>query len=363
MAWNETPMGRFPLLLALFLLGPAGCGGNGDGGPCPLDPASDCTLREAADCAGLRIGVAAAPRGTTRDQLILDEFNALSPEGELIWRLVHPGPDEWEHEPVDQVLDFAHENGLFTTVSHFVWDQMVEFAGTPGWVKEITDPDELRRVMREHLSALTARHGEKIDRWIVVNEPLAYFGDTLYENHFHQVLGQDYIADTFRIAAEEAPGSELWINEIFLEGNPAKCDAYVELVRGLVDDGVPVDGAGMQGHLFFGEPDFDLVDETLGRLAALGVKVAVTELDAPVDPAEGSQAERLELHAFRMARMVEACLKVEACGAVTVWGLDDGQSWLNWLLGPDMSPLLYDENLQPKPSYHSVRDTLLAGRP
>jgi endo-1,4-beta-xylanase len=303
--------------------------------------------------------VAAAPTDNQgRNALITREFNALSAEGETIWRVIHPGPDTWDFAAADAFFDFAGENGLFTTATHFVWDQAVEFSGTPAWVREITDPDQLREAMRLHLRALTARYSAGIGRWIVVNEPLVYFGNTLYENHFRQVLGPGYISEAFRIAAEEAPASERWINEIFLESNPGRAEAYVELVAGLVREGVPVDGAGIQGHLFPDEPDFELLEKTLRELTGLGIKVSITELDAPVDPGP----DQLALQAERMSQAVEACLKVPNCNGVTVWGLDDGQSWLNWLLGPNLAPVLFDADLGPKPSYYSVRAALQAGR-
>jgi len=336
----------------------AGVDAGSDSG-CPLPPDADCTLAAAAECANIRVGVSAAPVGRPeRTVLIREQFNALSPEGELTWKFIHPGPDEWDYEGADLVMDFAAENQMPTTISHFVWDQ-VTITGTPDWVKEITDADELRTAMREHLTTVTERYGDKITRWNVVNEPLFYFQTYLNENHFYQVLGPDYINQAFQIA-DEITDAELWINEIFLESDQARADAYVALVANLLGQGVPLDGAGVQGHLFFGEPDFELVDNLLQDLADLGIQVAITELDAPVDIDE---PDRLELQAFRMARMFEACLKVPECISVTVWGLDDQQSWLNWLLGEGLSPLLYDEELNPKPSYYAVRDALLAGRP
>jgi hypothetical protein len=64
-----------------------------------------------------------------------------------------------------------------------------------------------------------------------------------------------------------------------------------------------------------------------------------------------------------MAGMVEACLGVAVCNSVTWWGLHDGISWLNWLLGPDLVPLLFDSSLAPKPAYFAVRDAFERGRP
>jgi endo-1,4-beta-xylanase len=94
----------------------------------------------------------------------------------------------------------------------------------------------------------------------------------------------------------------------------------------LIANGVPVDGVGLQGHLFAGDPDYELVQDTMQRIGALGLKVAITELDAPVG---ADLPDRFEVQAQRMAGMVQACLAVPACDSVTFWGLDDEVSWLN----------------------------------
>lgn len=338
----------------------AGCSDNGGKTSlCSQCDDGDCTLVEAADCSGIGVGVAVQPtEEPLRLQRITENFNLLSAEGEFLWRLVHPEPDRWDFALTDEVVDFAENHGMRLTATHFVWDQVIDFDGTPPWVQAITDPDELRAVMHDHMATLAERYGSRIDRWIVVNEPLEYFETELVSNHFHQVLGPDYIAKVFAIAAEAAPESELWINEIFLEDNPEKSEAYIQLVTDLVERGVPLHGAGVQGHLFFGTPDFDLLENVLRRLGELGIATAITELDAPTEPGEAG----LALNAERMAKAFTACTRVFACESVTVWGLDDEQSWLNWLLGPGLAPLLFDAELQPKPSYYAVRDVLIAGR-
>lgn len=310
--------------------------------------------------AGVRIGVAAAPKPDPGwNELIVQEFDALSPEGELVWKSIHPERDHWNFEPADTVLEFAEEQGFPTTVSHFVWDQATKVTGTPAWVRAIDDPTELRKVLHEHMATVTERYGAKIRRWIAVNEPLQYQGKAeLYPNHFYRVLGSDYIAEVFQIAHDESPDTELWLNEIFTEANPAKCDKLVEVVADLVARKVPIDGVGIQGHLFPLPPDFELVQKTMQRIADLGLDVAITELDAPVD---AGLADKEEVSADRMAGIVHACLAVPRCNSITVWGLTDEVSWINWLLKPDMSPLLFDGKLRKKPAYFTVRDALVEG--
>ena len=307
------------------------------------------------------MGVAAAPGDARREQLVIREFNAITNENEFIWKVIHPARDTWDFTRADKFIAFAEQHNLRTTITHFVWDQKDPWSQPPQWVHDINDPDELKSVMRQHIRTITQRYGNKIKRWITVNEPFNYLeSSALYENHFYKVLGQSYIKEVFLIANEEAPESELWLNEIFTETNPDKSKALVQLATELVSDGVPIDGVGLQGHLFSGDPDIPLMEDTMHRLGALGLKVAITELDAPIGI---GLHDRLNIQAKRMASMVLVCLAVPECESITWWGVDDSISWIDWILGPGLSPLLFDEFLRPKPAYFAVREALRNGRP
>lgn len=336
------------------------CCGGAPGSPSSrCVDASACTLAEAARTAGVTVGVAAAPGDAAVEALVAREFGALSLEGELLWERVHPERDRWDFEAADRALAFAAEHHLVTTATHFVWDQAVPISSTPEWVKAITDPAELRAVMHEHLRTLSNRYGDRITRWNVVNEPHRYFDDVLYPNHFHRVLGPDYIAEAFRIAAEEAPRSQRWLNEILTEYEPKKAGALVKLAEDLVRRGVPIDGVSLQGHLFVGEADWEVVAGTLRRLSDLGLATGFSEVDVPVLP---FTSDRLAIQADRTVKLIEACLAAPRCDSITWWGVNDGASWLNWFLAPGLSPLLFDDALAPKPAYFAAKEAFLARR-
>jgi endo-1,4-beta-xylanase len=88
---------------------------------------------------------------------------------------------------------------------------------------------------------------------------------------------------------------------------------------------------------------------------ALGLDVAITELDIPT--VDGDTAT----HAQRYRDVVATCLASDACNEVTVWGLTDGFTWLDGLVGEGSAPLLFDEDYQPKPAYVAVAEALAAG--
>lgn len=134
--------------------------------------------------------------------------------------------------------------------------------------------------------------------------------------------------------------------------------------RALVDERVPIDGVGIQGHLFKPlvpvAPDVTLVRETMEALAALGLEVAFTEVDAPVLP---DTSDQLGEQARRTRALVEACLAVPRCRSITFWNLHDGASWLNGLFGrSDLAPTLFDAALEPKPAYFAVQEAFTEAR-
>jgi endo-1,4-beta-xylanase len=323
------------------------------------DP-GNCRLWEAAALSGVRFGFhdengAGGPDG----ELAAREGNVFTNHG-LSWSSLEPTRGVVTAS-MDAACGFAADNDLFQVGYHFVWEQQL-LDDLPDWVQEVDDPEELRSLLRRRVREIFARC-PGLDRIDVVNEPLqTLIGTALHRNHFHEVLGPDYIAELFQIVRDEAPeDAELFINENFIEYFPDRAAAFVALVRDLVEGGAPVDAVGLQTHLMLpGKPNWAVYRETMEQLGALGVKVFVTELDVPV--AE-DLPDRFERQAERYTRVVETCLAVPACDTIIVWGIDDGHTWLQWFgafTSPE--PLLFDDALLPKPSYFAVRDALLHGR-
>ena len=204
------------------------------------------------------------------------------------------------------------------------------------------------------------RYGAKIDRWIVVNEPLDIVGGLDPENHFLQVLGPGYVAEAFGMADEIWPEAQLVLNQDLVEYLPARADGLVELAAELVDDGVPVDSIGLQGHLLLGEPSWAVLEDVMDRFARLGLPIGFTEIDVPLTPVTKDKRFTVQTQASLAARLVRTCLDEPRCRSVTFWGFDDGDTWLDTFIEPGTDPLLYDAHLQPKPMYFAVRDELRA---
>ena len=321
-----------------------------------------CTLQAAGKSDGLIIGTA-LKFGPAREAIEVREFSGVTAENEFLWSSIHPDPARYDFAGSDKVVAFAQAHHKDLTATHFVWDPPGLKFVLPQWVRDITDPDELRAAMRAHLTALHDRYGGKIDRWNIVNEPLAADGSLEHDNHYFQVLGPGYIEEAFRMAAEIWPEAKLVLNENLTEYLPSRSDGLVKLVERLLDEGIRVDRVGLQSHLFLGEPDFGLAQRTMERITALGVPVDITELDIPLLDMSKTKEITLAQQAERGRKMVEACLAVARCESITFWGFDDGSTWLDDFIQPGTDPLLYDEKLRPKPLYRAVLKALEGGRP
>jgi endo-1,4-beta-xylanase len=337
----------------------------------PLTPAdvcadpSDCRLWEAGRVAGIGVGFALSPVGGPQREILGAEAN-IGINHAISWQQIWPEPDVWSFAYADGWEAFNRELGLRSAAFHFAWEQIF-LDDLPDWVMEVDDPDELRALLAERAEVIFERYPD-LDRINVINEPLPTLGQSseIHQNYFYRVLGPDYIAELFEIVDAAAPDDvKLVLNENFVEYFPAKAEGLVALVADLVQRGVPIDSVGFQTHVMLTEiigrePDWELYEETMRRVADLGVDVWISELDNPVDPA---RPDRFAYQAENYARAVEACLSVPRCSDILIWGIQDTEGFWFTLPYDDPAPLLFDRDFEPKPAYFAVRDALLAGRP
>jgi endo-1,4-beta-xylanase len=317
-------------------------------------------LRRLAERAHLVIGAAVTSSLVLHDArragLVAAQFDSVTPEFEGTWRNLAPTEGDERFGPLDAIVAFAADHRLGVRGHALVWDRA---DALPGWVRAIRDPARLASAVDRHIRAVVGRYAGRVDRWDVVNEPLQTTGDRLHRGHLLAVLGRRWIADAFRSAHAADPTATLWLNESNVERDPGKASALVDLVAGLVADGVPIDGVGLQMHLLSGRPTQPgVVASLVRRLRALGVDVAVTELDVP-RPASGSTAAQ----AVAYQRVVEECREA-GCSEITTWGVDDGHTWLDRELGRRGSdPLLFAADGRSTPALAAVRSALAAPVP
>ncbi|TLS20839.1 uncharacterized protein PpBr36_10892 [Pyricularia pennisetigena] len=221
------------------------------------------------------------------------------------------------------------------------------------------DRDSLTRVIESYISNVAGHYKGKCYAWDVVNEALNDDG-TIRDSVFNRVLGTDWIPMSFKAAAAADPQAKLYYNEFGIERVGAKQEATLKLVDLIKNSGATIHGVGLQAHFILGSTGTkEELAASLNSFTAKGVDVAYTELDVrhqklPPD------AQALQRQADDYAAAVGACLSVDRCVGITVWGASDAHSWVPTTFPGEGAATLLDENMNPKPAYNRVRDVLAA---
>jgi GH35 family endo-1,4-beta-xylanase len=280
-------------------------------------------------------------------------FDYLTAEWEMKWDPTEPTPGVFDFSLGDQIVAFAEANGARVKGHALLWHQ-----ATPSWVESLSSA-ELQIAVDAHIRIVAAHYAGRVVAWDVVNEAIADEGGVLRDSLFLRGLGPDYIASAFRVAREADPQALLFYNDYNTEGMGTKANAAYELVKGLVEQGVPIDGVGLQMHVSARfPPRVEDVAANMRRLADLGLLVNISEMDVRIRELPGDSATRFAAQGAIYRDLVGVCVAEPACHAVTFWGFTDAHSWVDGTFGAD-DPLLFDEAYQPKPAFSGVEDAFL----
>jgi endo-1,4-beta-xylanase len=95
----------------------------------------------------------------------------------------------------------------------------------------------------------------------------------------------------------------------------------VQLVEDLLAAGAPIHGVGFESHFILGDVSGTQLQINMERITALGLEVAVTELDVRIQlPATDANLEQQKAD---YTTVVQACMAVPGCVGVTVWDYTD----------------------------------------
>jgi len=250
------------------------------------------TLRQLADQRKWLVGTAINPSYITNPQytaLLESEFNGVVAENVMKWGRLSAQRGIYDFSQADALMEFAARHQMAVRGHTLVWDLQL-----PEWLTlSRLSPDEYRAILKEHITTVVRRYTGQIAAWDVVNEPLDDQGH-LRQNFWLQAIGPEYILLAFQWAHAADPDAQLFLNESYAEGLNDKSQGVYALVSGMLEKGVPIDGVGMQMHLRLENPPVpEDVAENMQRLAELGLKVHITELDVRLQDAPGSRNEKL----------------------------------------------------------------------
>ena len=298
-------------------------------------------------------------------QLMKDQFSILTPENEMKPDSVLDvnasrklaKEDETavavRFDAAKPLLNFAQKSGIKVHGHVLVWhSQTPEAFFHEGY--DTKAPLVTREIMLARLENyiegvmryLDENYPGVVVSWDVVNEAIDDGSNALRKSNWRTVVGDDFVARAFELARKYAPeGTLLYYND-YNTAVPGKLAGIVRLLKSLMAEG-NIDGYGFQMHHSVGYPGMDLIQKSVEEIAALGLRLRVSEMDIGVDGnTEASFRKQAEKYAGIMKLLLRYADQVEA---VQVWGLTDTMSWR-----ASNYPLLFDGRGNPKPAFWAV---------
>ena len=312
-------------------------------------------------------------------KLIQDHFNSIVAENCMKSMHLQPTEGVFFFDEADKFIAFGEANNM-----HIVGHTLIWHSQAPDWLFTDENGEDVSREvmierMRSHIHTVVGRYKGRVDGWDVVNE--AVLDDGSWRNtKFYEIIGEEYIKLAFQFAHEADPDAELYYND-YAMSQEGKRNSVVEMVKKLQEEGIKIDGIGMQGHMGMDYPDISEFEKSIEAFAALGVKVMITEMDITLLPFPAGETAEVSLTAEYQEKMnpyaeglpeeVEAAFNKrysdffglflkhqDKISRVTLWGLTDNDTWRNdWPIpGRTDYPLLFDRNYQPKPVVQQLID-------
>ena len=210
-------------------------------------------------------------------------FSAITTANEMKPQSLQPREGQFTFATADRFVELAEQKGI-TPIGHtLVWHNQ-----TPGWFFEGVNGQPLTRDLalarlRTHIKTVVGRYKGRIKQWDVVNEAINDGPGVLSQTPWLKAIGEDYIAEAFRAAHEADPDAILIYNDYNIEQR-GKRSKTLQMLKKLVDQKVPINAVGIQGHWRMPNLNLGETEEAIKEFSALGLKVMITEMDIGVLP-------------------------------------------------------------------------------
>ncbi|HEX4272113.1 MAG TPA: endo-1,4-beta-xylanase [Rhizomicrobium sp.] len=307
------------------------------------------------------------------------ECGIVVPENELKWVQLRPNPKEFTFYPADQVIEWGEANGMKVRGHTLLWHKT---EWMPDWLNKYDfgprPAAEAERLLREHITTVCSRYGNRIFTYDVVNETIdpetGNIRDTVLSRH----LGDAVVDICFDAARKAAPQARLVYND-YMSWSAASArhrDGVLKLLNRLKTASAPVQLLGIQSHIgpgllggVQGTRTFDAKMQAdwksfLDSVVGMGFDLAVTEFDVSEVGTPSDIAERDKVLADLTRLYFDFMLAYKQVNYVMAWGMVDHYSWLQTRNprpdGMMKRGLLYDDNYQPKLMRQALADAFRA---
>lgn len=290
------------------------------------------------------LGVAVSPSSLTNYSSLIKGYGFawLAPANVMKMQVIGGCNGNYNFQQADQILDYANRNNMKLHGHTLVW-----YSQTSSCASSFS-----KTQLRTYITTVMRHYCGKIPTMDVVNEALADGGGYRTDSVWYRLYGgPGYIEDSFRTAREACPSMKLYYNDYGIETyGQAKTNSMLSLVQSLKNKGI-LDGVGFQAH-WTRSFDKNAWGTTMDKVTAMGLDFAVSEMDVRFGKNYWDFTDAdYTLQAQTYKNAAQLCKDRVRCDHFIVWGVHDGDSWVNAWEGLSDAPLLFTRDLKPKSAY------------
>jgi len=277
-------------------------------------------------------------------QVFLENFNAAVTENALKWHVMEPRQRHVDYSVVDGILEWTEQHDIPLRGHNIFWGISNR---VPSWQKALND-DALREVVKARALDIGKRYRGRFSEYDLNNE-------MIHGNYYEERLGPEITRDMAAWVRQGDPDAVLFLNDYDILTGRRLAD-YLAHIRGLLDQGVPIGGIGVQGHLHGDSFDPTVLESSLARLAQFDLPIVVTEFNFPGQRSKHYNKRDVRLSdeeeqakAKAIVDYYRICFAQPAVKGILMWGFWEGANWI-----PQSS--LYRRDWSPTPAAEAYRD-------
>ena len=203
-------------------------------------------------------------------EILEDNFNYAVHENALKWYSNEEVQGEVDYSISDRIWELCDERNI-PMRGHCIYWAKDEFMND--WLVPLNNPD-LRKAVVNRGTSVVSHYKGRINEFDLNNE-------MLHGDFFRRKLGFGVINEMAWIAKAANPDVKLYLNDYGIVDMGYNAGPYIKQIKNLLDNGVPIDGIGCQGHLSMRTDDTTpaaKVQRNLDRLAEFDLPIKITEV-------------------------------------------------------------------------------------
>lgn len=283
-----------------------------------------------------------------------DLFNAVTLP--FYWRDFEPEPGNPDTTRLLRAAEWFRDRGCTVKGHPLVWHTLA-----PRWLLDLT-PADVEVAVRGRITREVTGFADVIRTWDAINEAVimpVFEKEANAISPLAQRLGRvGMVRLAFETARAANPKATLILNDFDMSVE------YERLIQACLDEGISIDGIGLQSHMHQGYWGEAKTQSVLERFARFGLPLHMSEtslVSGRIMPPEiidlndyrvdewPSTPEGEERQADEVVRHYTTLVRDPAVRSITYWGLTDNGSWLGAPSG------LVRLDGTPKPAFHALR--------